>query len=397
MLVGAGGAERLSFEEAAHLQAHGFDTVIVTTRFDPAVRFGGAYDVPVNVARGASRRGRIARFATTTLGLWRWLRATRPDLVIASSVTDCALLRIPARLTRTPYITHIHGTVFWFGTDLSKYSILNRRALRRVLEASPFHAAFVPRSLGVSPTTKLRLEAQAFAYRFGVRGARRRLTMSRRMAWEVEELYGVSAEALKGAFPAAIFAYRPRRDPLASFRDHDGPVVLNVNRLEPRKRVDLAVRAFAEVVETHTTARLVIGGTGPSEAELHTLVSSLSLSERVRFAGFVPESELWDWLAHCDVFLHPNWADFAIAPYEALALGAKVVWSTEMELDRAVERTGLVYAADPTVPAMAEELSRALDAPRADPAVRTPMAEYTWERYFAAIADIVRAELATRS
>lgn len=397
VLVGAGGAERLSFEEAVHLRAQGFNTVIVTTHFDPAVRFGGAYDLPINVARGASRRGRLARFAATTLGLWRWLRTARPDLVIASSVTDCALLRVPATLSRTPYVTHIHGSVFWFATDLSKYSILHRGALRRVLDASPFHGAFVPRKTRARLPTRLRLEAQAFAYRLGARGARLRLTLSRRTAWEVQELYGVPAQALKGAFPASIFSRRPRGDPLARFRRGSGPVVLNVNRLEPRKRVELAVRAFAEVLRTRPTARLVIGGTGPSAAELRTLVGALGLTDHVHFAGFVPEAELWDWLAACEVFIHPNWAEFAIAPYEALALGTKVVWSTEMESDPAVDQTGLVYAADPTVPAMAEQLRRALDAPRPGPEARTPMAEYTWERYFAAIGEIVRAQLATRS
>src|SRR5207245_1919100 len=151
---------------------------------------------------------------------------------IALSATDCALLWAPAMLTRTPYITHINGTIFWFPTDRTKYSFVHRRGLRRILATSPFSEEFVNhRAPPMGLLAKLKREAMALLHWLGVRGARRRLTFSRRMAWEVTELYGVPAEELKGAFPRSALGYRPKGDPLTRFRIGGGPVVLNVNRL----------------------------------------------------------------------------------------------------------------------------------------------------------------------
>src|SRR5207249_4664609 len=75
--------------------------------------------------------------------------------------------------------------------------------------------------------------------------------------------------------------------------------------------------------------------------------------QRVKFLGYIPEDELPDYLVACDVFVHPNWADFAISPYEALALGRKVVWSSEMEVDDDLRRGDNLFVAAPTVEAMA--------------------------------------------
>jgi hypothetical protein len=70
--------------------------------------------------------------------------------------------------------------------------------------------------------------------------------------------------------------------------------------------------------------------------------------------GYVKEEDLWDYLAACDVFAHPNWADFAIAPYEALALQRKVVWSNEMEKSGQVTGNRHVFPAEPTVEGLAQ-------------------------------------------
>ncbi len=50
------------------------------------------------------------------------------------------------------------------------------------------------------------------------------------------------------------------------------------------------------------------------------------------FTGFIPSDEVWGYVAAADVFVAPATADFNIAPYEALALGRKVVVSDELEL-----------------------------------------------------------------
>ena len=45
---------------------------------------------------------------------------------------------------------------------------------------------------------------------------------------------------------------------------------------------------------------------------------------------------------------HPNWAEFAIAPLEALALNKKVVWSTEMEIDETLKEINMYFLLTPS-------------------------------------------------
>jgi glycosyltransferase involved in cell wall biosynthesis len=396
-MIDFGGAERLVFEEATHLARLGWTTTILTLRLDDRVRFGGAYRQEISVLPVPWRLGKLGAFLGAQLLLLLWLIRRRPALVIAHSASVSASLRLPALLTRTRYITRINGTIMWFESDLMKYSLRHREVASSILRSAPFSKEFISeRPPKASPLVRVAAELEANLFTAGVRGATRRISFSRRMAWEVTQLYGVPAEELKGAFPRSALDYRPSGDPLARFRISGGPVILNVNRLEPRKRVALAIRAFALVADRGPDLSLVIGGRGPSEAELHALVRELHLDGRVSFAGFIPESELPNWLGACEVFIHPNWADFAIAPYEALALGKKVVWSSEMETDPDVAATGLVFAADPVPEAMAAKLWDAIVAKPPLGDVRGRLAGYSWETYFAKLSDLIATEVSAR-
>jgi len=390
-LTAAGGAERVVFEEATALTERGFEVRVLACRYSPDVTFSGRYAVGfalIRVSGGSGLRGFIA----ASVGLLRTILQWRPDLVIATSPNECARLLLPSFITGTPYITHINGTQFWFPPeqDLTKYAWAYRKVLRRVLEVSPGHEEFVPLAVpGIGPALRVRIELSAFLHRLAVRRASARITFSRRMAWEVELMYERPALSIKGAFPATILRYRPRTDPALRYRVSGSPVVLNVNRLEPRKRVALTVQAFELVLQHVPTAVLVIGGVGASEKEIRELIESRGLDDRVHMIGFIAEQELWDWLARCDVFVHPNWAEFAIAPYEALALGTNVVWSTEMEVDPNLQGNPHIFPAAPDPASMAKQIIAALAAPRADPQEREELRLYTWERYFDEVRSIV--------
>jgi glycosyltransferase involved in cell wall biosynthesis len=67
------------------------------------------------------------------------------------------------------------------------------------------------------------------------------------------------------------------------------PVFLYLGRLKKYKRVDIVIRAFAELNVAEAT--LEIAGTGDYRAALEGLVKSLGVTDRVKFLGFVPEDE----------------------------------------------------------------------------------------------------------
>jgi glycosyltransferase involved in cell wall biosynthesis len=67
------------------------------------------------------------------------------------------------------------------------------------------------------------------------------------------------------------------------------PLFVYLGRLKKYKRVDIVIRAFAELgVES---AELHIAGTGDYRETLERLTRSLDLGARVKFLGFIPEEE----------------------------------------------------------------------------------------------------------
>jgi glycosyltransferase involved in cell wall biosynthesis len=91
-------------------------------------------------------------------------------------------------------------------------------------------------------------------------------------------------------------------------------------RLEPRKGVDIALEALAQVPD----AELEIAGDGDDRAVLERIADQLRLTPRVTFSGFV--SDVRDAIARADVALSSARSEgLGIALLEAMAMGRPVV------------------------------------------------------------------------
>jgi glycosyltransferase involved in cell wall biosynthesis len=102
------------------------------------------------------------------------------------------------------------------------------------------------------------------------------------------------------------------RAPLAQERD-DYHVV--VSALVPYKRVDLAVEAAVA-----GGRKLVVIGGGPLLARFRQ-----QSPPNVRFLGYVPSSEMAQWIGRARSLILPGVEDFGITPLEAMAAGTPVV------------------------------------------------------------------------
>jgi glycosyltransferase involved in cell wall biosynthesis/O-antigen/teichoic acid export membrane protein len=102
--------------------------------------------------------------------------------------------------------------------------------------------------------------------------------------------------------------------------------ILFLGRLEiAQKGLDILIQAFADIAEG-TAAALVIAGSGPDEARLRVLASSLGVAERVTFAGHVPPADRFDLLASAELVAMPSrYETFGMVAAEALAVGTPVV------------------------------------------------------------------------
>ncbi|MEA2576216.1 MAG: phosphatidyl-myo-inositol dimannoside synthase [Chloroflexia bacterium] len=108
----------------------------------------------------------------------------------------------------------------------------------------------------------------------------------------------------------------------------DKPVVVTVNHLHPRKRIDLFIRGVHHAAKrVPGTVALVVGG-GPERESLEGLAASLGMvvGRDVVFTGAVPEEELPAHYALGNVYMHTGREEsFGLSVIEALGLGLPVV------------------------------------------------------------------------
>ena len=102
-------------------------------------------------------------------------------------------------------------------------------------------------------------------------------------------------------------------------------IIYSLGRLVGYKGYDYLVEAMKYLPDNY---QLVIGGQGPLEGELQRKASSLGVSDRVEFLGWVEDDDSASWFGACDVFvLSSIWKTeaFAIVQVEAMSCGKPVV------------------------------------------------------------------------
>lgn len=146
--------------------------------------------------------------------------------------------------------------------------------------------------------------------------------------------------AALGADPAKLHVLRNgvdlerfRPEPQAEARARlglaAGTLWVAVGHLIERKGQDIAIRALAQ----QPGVQLALIGAGPQEAAWRALARSLGVTERVRFVGAVPNTELRWWYSAADASLlcssREGWANVLL---ESMACGTPVlassIWGT---------------------------------------------------------------------
>lgn len=143
----------------------------------------------------------------------------------------------------------------------------------------------------------------------------------------------------------------------STFKKTSYPSICYVGRLKAYKNVDVAIRAFAQILEKYPTAKFTIAGIGEYGSTLKRLAKELGLENNVEFLGKVSEAEknaLYSsqWLA-----VQPSMIEgWGITVIEANAYGTPVIASNVKGLRDSVcdgETGVLVPAGNDTEMAMA--------------------------------------------
>ena len=100
----------------------------------------------------------------------------------------------------------------------------------------------------------------------------------------------------------------------------DGPVVVSVSRLVPRKGGRTLIRAFPLVLGSHPDAHLLIVGGGPDLDRLRRMTDEARLGRSVTLAGPQPWDRIPSYLAAADIFALPTRNRFLGTETEGLPL-----------------------------------------------------------------------------
>jgi glycosyltransferase involved in cell wall biosynthesis len=115
------------------------------------------------------------------------------------------------------------------------------------------------------------------------------------------------------------------------------PYVLGVGTLEPRKGIDLLIRAFSSLqskLDLADYTLVLVGERGWRAGSLTRLLNGSG--PRITWLGFVEDTELIALYSGCDVFVYPSkYEGFGMPVLEARACGARVVTSDSPELREA--------------------------------------------------------------
>lgn len=153
----------------------------------------------------------------------------------------------------------------------------------------------------------------------------------------------------------SVVIYPPVDTSVFSISNTLEPYFLVVSRLEPYKRIDLAVQAFNKL-----KLPLVIIGDGTERAKLQQ-----QAKPNITFLGRQPDEVVREHLSKCQALIFPGEEDFGITPVEAQASGRPVIaYRGGGALETVTEQTGDFFFPK-TVDALVQTV-RQFDASRFD-------------------------------
>jgi phosphatidylinositol alpha-mannosyltransferase len=222
------------------------------------------------------------------------------------------------------------------------------------------------------------------------------VSVSARDTWQGR--FGGAMAVVPNGVAAEFFA---GPEPLEGWKG-DGPTLLFVGRLEPRKGLAYLVRAFLRLKPAFPRLRLlVVGRDDRRQRERVMAMVPPRLRPDLVFVGSVPQADLPSYYASADLFCAPSLGgeSFGIVLAEAMAVGLPVVCS-DIGGYRDLVRDGsdglLVPPRDPE--ALAGALAGLLDNPARLAAMGAAAAasarRYAWEVVAGEVVDVYRAALA---
>lgn len=140
------------------------------------------------------------------------------------------------------------------------------------------------------------------------------------------------------------------------------PYFLSLGTLEPRKNLEMLIRAFGNFCDREASGRVQLVLAGARGWKYERIFRAMSEVNRrhpfaVQYIGYVPHRDKWALMRHAECFVFPSqYEGFGLPPLEAMSAGTPVICSDTSSLPEVVGDAGILVRPD-----QPEEWSRAFE------------------------------------
>lgn len=182
----------------------------------------------------------------------------------------------------------------------------------------------------------------------------------------------------------------------------DGPLLVSVGTLSPRKGFHLVIEALPALAERFPGLRYAIvggaGAEGAQEEELRGLARRLGVEERVIFAGPQKREALSAWYSAADVSVlassHEGCPNVVL---ESLACGTPVVATPVGDIPRFIDRPEVGRVVEREVPALTAGIAEALSLTWDRGLIRARIEDRTWKAVGVEVLDEILQAVDSRT
>jgi glycosyltransferase involved in cell wall biosynthesis len=295
---------RLAAVESLDLRVSYFSLRGAEAAHDPDFATKVQWDVPLldgYVWSRLSPRSLLRWSTAKDPGIWHFIRSGGFDAVLCFTGYVCLDFWIALLASR------LSGAAFLFGTDSSTLGARDGRRWKVIVKKLLWPHLFGLANQVIVPSTN----TKELMISLGI--SQERITLTPYTVdndWWIQRSQKVDRAEVRRSWSAT----------------EDDLVVLFCAKLQSWKGPQELLLAFAEAKLAN--ALLIIAGDGPLRSQLSAEAQALKIAERVRFLGFVNQSQLPAIYASSDVMVLPsNYEPFGVVVNEAMCCGCPVIAS----------------------------------------------------------------------
>ncbi len=200
--------------------------------------------------------------------------------------------------------------------------------------------------------------------------ADRLITVSEYSKQRLCDVYAVPPARVDVIFGAAAASFLPRyggavEQQFRAAYGINGPFLLYVGSLEPKKNIDRLLQAFAAVLNRTALPHVLVlaGAGGGMDYDAAEAAETFGVANRTIITGYLPEEYLPYAYNAADAFIYPSlYEGFGLPPLEAMACGTPAIVSDTTSLPEVVGDAAVIIPAE-DVAAMADAVEEVLCDP----------------------------------